>query len=179
VQFFYGWYRVLVDRLPAEELTQKGDADEIIALKPLVSESAMPSDLTQILPSLDVFERNVRSLIATARAHDISPVFLTQPILYGDGEKWTRLQGESFWMRDQRLSVSAATYRRMLDIFNRKLLDICRQTSVPCIDLAAMIPTDQEYFYDSMHFTERGAELVAQDIFRHMVENQLIPENRH
>jgi lysophospholipase L1-like esterase len=179
LQFLYGWYRVLVDRLPAEELTQRSDVDEIIELKPLSAEAPLPSDLTLMLPSLDLFERNLTSLIGTAKAHNMSPVFLTQPILYGDSEKWTRIQGESFWLRDQRLSVSAATYRRMLDIFNRRLLDVCRQHSVPCIDLASSIPTDQEFFYDSMHFTERGAELVAQNVFRHMVDNRLIPENRH
>ena len=181
LQFLYSWYRILVDRLPSEELGHRhgGDAKEIMELKPLKVETPLPSDLARVLGSLELFERNIESLISMARAHNISPVFLTQPLLYGDSPKWAGIQGESFWFRDQHLSVSAATYRRMLDIFNQRLLEICLQNDVPCIDLASTIPNDQEFFYDSMHFTERGAELVAQNVFRHMVENQLIPENRH
>jgi lysophospholipase L1-like esterase len=181
LQFFYSWYRVLVNKVPSEEFVQQNpdELEDVLELQPLTRETPLPDDLTAVLPSLGLFERNVRALIAMASAGNIKTLFLTQPLLYGDGEKWAEIQGKSFWFSEQELSVSAATYWRMLEMFNRKLMEICRQENVPCFDLAAAIPHHQDYFYDSMHFTEKGAEFVAQTVFQYMSEQGLIPTNRH
>ncbi len=180
LQSLYAWYRVLVDKVPTEEIVQHNtDGVNTLELKPLTSETPLPPDLTDVLPSLALFENNIRAMIAMARLSNIEVMFLTQPLLYGDGEEWAGVQGESFWFSNQELSVSAATYWRMLEIFNRRLLDICQQEVVPCLDLGAEIPKHQDYFYDSMHFTEKGAELVAQKVSSFIIEQGLIPQNRH
>lgn len=49
-----------------------------------------------------------------------------------------------------------------LDSYNATLLEVCRQTSVECIDLAAMLPKDETTFYDDVHFNETGSRRVAQ-----------------
>jgi lysophospholipase L1-like esterase len=46
--------------------------------------------------------------------------------------------------------------------FNDVLRDVCREPGMLCRDLAAVLPTRAEYFYDDMHLSEAGARRVAE-----------------
>ena len=70
--------------------------------------------------------------------------------------------------------MSAATVWKMEKIFNDELMAVCRQNGVPCLDLAAVIPHDEEYFYDAAHFTEKGAALVADTVRQFIVDQKII-----
>jgi lysophospholipase L1-like esterase len=50
---------------------------------------------------------------------------------------------------------------RALNLFNKKLLQVCRATDSECVDLAAAMNGDERYFYDDVHFNEPGARVVA------------------
>jgi hypothetical protein len=58
-----------------------------------------------------------------------------------------------------------------MSIYNERLLEICRQRQVECIDLASALPKDTTVFYDDVHFNESGAvqvaSIVADYILRH------------
>ncbi len=43
-----------------------------------------------------------------------------------------------------------------------------RVADVPVIDLAAEIPKDSRYYYDWMHFTPSGSEMVANVVASHL-----------
>ena len=68
---------------------------------------------------------------------------------------------------DQKLS--AATYARLLDIYNKELIDICDTEGVECLDLASSVPHSNDYFYDAVHFNERGAEIVAENVAEFLI----------
>jgi len=108
---------------------------------------------------------NVHTIIADLKRLRVRTIFLTQPLLFDTSEAWNRwwdgLLGE--WKKGE---LSAATYAKLLDIFNRELISSCRVDSVEVFDLAAEIPHSGDYFYDTMHFNEKGAELVAEKDFR-------------
>jgi lysophospholipase L1-like esterase len=72
--------------------------------------------------------------------------------------------GWGYSVNGKKGELSAATYAKLLDIFNRELISSCRVDSVEVFDLAAEIPHSGDYFYDTMHFNEKGAELVAEKI---------------
>ncbi len=93
-------------------------------------------------------------------------------MLFDDDEYWSKIQGASWWLKDQKLSISAATYWKMLKIFNSSLLEICKSENVPCFDLSAVIPHEQKYFSDSAHFNEAGTKLVAEKIHDFIKNNQ-------
>lgn len=57
-----------------------------------------------------------------------------------------------------------ATHWKLLDIYNKELMEICKDENVECVDLASLIPHSKLYFYDITHFNEKGAELVAEKI---------------
>ena len=57
----------------------------------------------------------------------------------------------------------------MLDTYNKELA-ICQAERADCYDLAAALPHDSEYFFDHIHFSEKGSALAASkvaDFLRH------------
>ena len=67
--------------------------------------------------------------------------------------------------------MSAATYWRLLDIFNKELLKVCQAEGVKVFDLASNMPHSDMYFYDSVHFNERGADMAAEKIAEFILNN--------
>ncbi|MGH7151683.1 MAG: SGNH/GDSL hydrolase family protein [Planctomycetota bacterium] len=124
----------------------------------------LPADPREILPGLPEFRSNLKALIDAGREIGVRTVFLTQPILFADAEPWRGIEGEFFWIRRPIARFSAADLRRMLDVFNRETLEVCRAEGVPCFDLAAEVPSSEELYYDPAHFTEEGAALVAEKV---------------
>lgn len=80
-----------------------------------------------------------------------------------------------YWLKDQTIKISAATYWRMLNIYNQELLKICEERRVPCYDLASHVPHSDQYFYDAVHFNEAGAALVAREVDQ-AVRQYLLPK---
>ena len=67
-------------------------------------------------------------------------------------------------IKKMRGKMSAATIWNFLNIYNKELMKTCGIENVECFDLASAIPHNDLYFYDTAHFTERGAELVAEKV---------------
>jgi hypothetical protein len=102
-------------------------------------------------------------------------VFLTQPSLWRGGlspdeEKllWLGAVGS---MESPRGFVSAADMGRAMDLFNRGMLDVCREDGLECYDLASAIPKRGSFFYDDVHFNEAGSQLVAKFIAEQLLNS--------
>ncbi len=105
------------------------------------------------------YRERLDRLIEMARARSIEPILVTQPALYGEVtdpstgidigprmvDKWT-----------------AALRWRMLEWFNEVTREVGRERGVLVIDLARDLPKDTRFFYDWVHFGNRGAETVAE-----------------
>jgi len=165
--------RQLIDGVPAAEQGFH-QAFPRIAVKP-EELAPLPGDLTTLLPSLPEYRRNLNRLIDMAQAMNVRVLFLTQPMMFDDTPYWRGIQGEMYWLKDQTIKISAATYWRMLSIYNQTLLDVCRERNVPCYDLASHIPHSDQYFYDAVHFNEAGAALVASEVDK-AVRQYLLPQ---
>ena len=48
-----------------------------------------------------------------------------------------------------------------MDAFDGRLLSLCRQDGLECLNLASLVPKDTSAFYDDAHFNEGGARIVA------------------
>src|SRR5439155_26754093 len=118
-------------------------------------------DLRAFLPELPEFTANVREIIRRARDLHVRVVFATQPMLFDETDRWRHVEGSFYWIHDTTGVLSAASYWRLLDVYNRALVTTCEAESVACCDLASEIPHDARYFYDGVHVTDAGAALVA------------------
>lgn len=171
LQTLYKAKKVYVDRAPV--ISEAADPE--FAMQPMTgSESPLPDDLREMLPDPEAYSRRIRRLIATSREIGVTPVFLTQPLLFEDSDFWRGIQGGSYWHGGPDSLFSAASYWRMLDFLNREVMEICKEEGILCFDLAAVIPHDMSMFYDSMHLTEAGAGLVGESVARFMLESGVL-----
>ncbi len=96
------------------------------------------------------FRRNLRSIIAVARAHGSRVVLATQP-------------GRSD-LRRQKIFVS----------YNETIREVAELESVPLVDLEATIREPEYFLDDALHFTRRGVEMVAEEF--HKVLSGIVEE---
>lgn len=160
------WWQVNVEGVQVE----RGAAHNPVDLKTARRSggvSPLPADIREALPSLPEYRRNLLWIIKLGRKTGARMLFLTQPLLFGPGHPWDAIDaGEMDGLDAQPWRISGATLWRMLDVFNRELITVCREQKVACYDLASKIPHSSEMFYDHCHFTEIGARLVAKHVSR-------------
>lgn len=114
---------------------------------------------------LTPYARRLQELIDVARGHAIEPVFMTQPIIYG--EVIDPVTGADLGMVDIG-GINGKTSWEIMKLYNEVLRQVAAQNQVLLIDLAAEMPKSSRYFYDTAHFTNEGCQLVAQIIEPHL-----------
>lgn len=131
--------------------------------------SSLRHDLPKLSAGLEGYARRLHRLVDAAAANDARLVFLTQPTIWRDDLGPD--ERERLWMGGpplDRLRSGAVYYgvdalAEAMDRFNRRLLRVCRKRpEAECFDLASALPKDAAFFWDDAHFTERGAERVAE-----------------
>ncbi len=172
-QAAYVWKQILVGRATIVDLAGHGGFVPQSLDEP---PPKLPADIAQVLPQLPEFERNVRRIIDLARAGGATPVFLTQPIRFGETDEYRLIAGRHYWVGDQQMPTSAADQRRMLDVYNDRLLAVCADENAECFDLATNIPPGEECFYDSAHFNEHGAARVAEAVANFLLGSGILDQ---
>jgi lysophospholipase L1-like esterase len=110
---------------------------------------------------LQKFGRELDALIDACRSRNVRLVFTTQPTLWRvdlDAQNAALL-----WfglMADGRF-LSIEQMRAGMDRYNRALKQVCEERGVALVDLSEL-DGDPAMFYDDCHFTEQGAQRVAQ-----------------
>jgi lysophospholipase L1-like esterase len=108
---------------------------------------------------VNFYEKRLRALVSICRSNNIEPVFLTQPILYGNvvdedtGVNLARIKvtedmdGEAAW--------------EVLELYNDATRLVGQQEGVLVIDIAKELPKNSAYFTDMIHFSNKGAARLA------------------
>jgi len=175
LQSLYKMKKVFLDGAPV--ISENVDPE--FELLPMPGpERPLPEDMGTLIPDPDQYARRIRRLIKTCRELGVTPVFLTQPLLYDDTEYWRGIQGGCSWILGSDSVFSAATHWRMLDYLNGQLLEVCSREQVACLDLASMIPHDSTMFYDAMHFTEAGSRRIGLLTGRFLLSRGIPPAPR-
>ena len=172
LQLMYKLKKIYVDGAPVVTQSVDPSFHEVPMLE---EEGILPEDLHDLLEDPEVYQRRIRLIIQECRLLGIIPVFMTQPILYEDNDHWRGVQEGSQWLGGAESPMSAATFCLMLDVLNRDLMYVCAQEGIAVLDLASEIPHSRDYFYDSMHMTEAGAELageIAADFLLELLESE-------
>jgi len=114
---------------------------------------------------LKPYEQRLQKLIDVARQHGIEPVFITQPMIYGAGID--PVSGADLGRVDIG-GINGKTSWEIMTLYNEVLKQVARQNEVLLIDLAAAMPKNSRYFYDTFHFTNEGCHLAAAIIDEHL-----------
>lgn len=103
------------------------------------------------------FEENLRTLAAIARSAGATPVFMTQPVLWGaPAGEWEALLWVPYGRR-----VAPDRLWQVMERFNDVTRRVAAELDVPLIDLARTLPKSTELFYDDDHYTVTGARQVG------------------
>lgn len=129
------------------------------------AQARIRAELPPIDEALAEFRRNLREIAQTVRAAGARIVFLTSPSIYRSG--LTEAEQALLWLghseaQGEYYSVSALS--EGLHLYNETTLGLCVDLGIECFDLAARVPKTTDAFYDDVHFNERGAELVAEEL---------------
>jgi rhamnulose-1-phosphate aldolase/alcohol dehydrogenase len=104
------------------------------------------------------------------QAHQVRLILLTQPSMYRPdltpAEKDLLWFG---WSSGRKFYYSVEAMAEGLARYNQKLLEVCRQRQVECLDLASALPKDATIFYADLHYNENGAAQVAKIVANYMV----------
>jgi lysophospholipase L1-like esterase len=129
--------------------------------------SELRAQLPELAPALAEYEHHLRALIELARARGARIAFGTQPCLWRadlppelEALLWMGGVGE-YQHAPGAPYYTAAALAQGLDAFNRKLLGVCAELGVECLELDRALERSGENYYDDVHFNERGAERVA------------------
>ena len=154
-QTLYAWYLILAKHAHHVK-------DNPLAYIPTKIHDAVPAPSARDLEKpLELYQDHLKEMIHRARAMQSEIFFLTQPILWEDTPFWEAHEGSFYWVDDPTKLYSGAACAQVIHLYNKTLLDVCREEHIACYDLAGAIPHTEEYFYDSFHFNERGASRVA------------------
>jgi lysophospholipase L1-like esterase len=108
---------------------------------------------------LGPYKTRLEKLIVICQENNIIPVFLTQPVLYGnivDPATGVDLS-DKFVAKD----MNGATAWEVLELYNDITRKVGQEQGVLVIDLARQMPKDSRHYYDLMHYTNAGADKLA------------------
>jgi hypothetical protein len=115
---------------------------------------------------LKSYEMRLNKLVRISRENGIEPVFITQPTLYGYGiDDVTKIDLGRVYKR--KTENGKLAWQR-LELYNDVVREVGKRANVLVIDLANEMPKSSKYYYDFSHYTNEGAEKVAEIIFKHL-----------
>jgi lysophospholipase L1-like esterase len=115
---------------------------------------------------LEGYEGRLKKLVEMARENGIEPVLVTQPVLYGDAiDEVTNVDLAKLKLNDE---MNGELGWEILELYNDVTRRVGRSENVLVIDLAKELPKSSAYYYDWAHYTNEGAEKVANIIFEYL-----------
>jgi lysophospholipase L1-like esterase len=106
-----------------------------------------------------LFRRQLKLFIATARSLGSMPVLMTQANRIENDDPFVR----ALFQRT-RPGLDYDRWVRVYARFNQEIRNVAKEEQIPLVDLAKSIPQTKEYAYDPVHLTERGSQVVAEQI---------------
>jgi lysophospholipase L1-like esterase len=112
------------------------------------------------------YQQRLRELIKISRENDIKLVFMTQPALYGD--MVDDITGVDLGKIFTTAGFNGKISWEILQLYNDITRSICKEDNVLLIDLAKEMPKSSRYYYDFLHYTNDGAEKVAEITYQEL-----------
>jgi lysophospholipase L1-like esterase len=142
------------------ELNKQGYADVTPAVEEAhVSRNAAPE-------FVQAYEQRLQKLINASRAAGIEPVLLTQPLLVGAGvDDVTGLDMARIRVGPER---NGRMWWNVLESYNDVTRRVGRAQNVLVIDTAHELPKSSRYFSDFVHFSNQGANALADIVVAHL-----------
>jgi lysophospholipase L1-like esterase len=115
-------------------------------------------------PYIESYQTRLKRLIDISRQAGIEPVFITQPLLVGPAvDDITKVDLAAIKVDGTR---NGEMWWESLEVYNDVTRKVGHENNVLVIDLAKQMPKSSRYFYDYDHYTNEGAQVVADIVYR-------------
>jgi len=121
-----------------------------------------PSEALEANPPI-YYERNIRTIVGIAQAHEVDVLLLT----------WAYSTG---YLSPTYEYVLRPEYQASFAEHNEIMADIGDDLDTYFYDFAADMPTDREYWFDGRHLTAEGSHLQAELIAAYIDQLGIVPE---
>lgn len=125
-----------------------------------------------------VYEAHLREMITSVRGIGSRPVLLTLPTLLRPGMDTADLRAAGVIFPYFTSAYAVGDLLDLIAAYNASIRRIGRAKGVPVIDLAPVFAARDDptrYFFDTMHATRAGLELIAQELYRGLEREGLLP----
>lgn len=131
-----------------------------------ISESEFEAVMERQGPYLAGFRHRLDELIEICLENGIQPILLTQASMFGIGTD--PVTGGSLEKTRLNDGTNGKLYWQRLELYNDVVREAARSNGLLLIDLARLVPKSSQYFYDTVHFTNDGSELVAELVYEQL-----------
>ncbi len=113
------------------------------------------------------FRWAMQLLVTACKSHGIQPLLMTQANRF-------KVNPDDLILKSIEPMLSAGinykTFKKEYDSFNNITREIALSNNIPLIDLANLVPQDNEYIYDSVHYNDSGSVFVANIISQKLID---------
>lgn len=124
---------------------------------------------------LPYYKKRVKYLVELSRNNGISPVLVTVPALYGDaidnvtGINLAKIPtGTISGEMSGKIEINGKLRWKVLELYHSITKEVGKEEDVLVIDLANEMPRSSKYYYDLIHYTNEGAEVVGKILYKYM-----------
>ena len=123
---------------------------------------------------LTAYKSRLKKMLEAANENGSEMIFVTHPALWRADltpkEESLLWLGETILIKDGNICfVNSKGMLKLLILFNRALINFCRDNKVFYIDLARKMEDERDIFYDDCHFNEKGARIVSDILYKDMI----------
>ena len=108
------------------------------------------------------YRKNLLTFINICRAQGVEPVLMTMASRFK--EKSDPVLAEQMRQHWEPQQVRFEDFKAVFDRFNQINRELGAENGVKVIDLAAKVPQEKEYIYDTMHYNDQGSRLAGRII---------------
>jgi len=126
------------------------------------SDSEIKKSILEEKPFVKGYEKRLTEIIKICKKNKIKLVLITQSILF---ENTIDVFTDVYFGNKKTGNKNGNWMGKLLDLYNNKTLAVGKKRGVYVIDLNQRMPQDSRFFYDGYHFSNNGADMVADIIF--------------
>lgn len=136
-----------------------------------LNDTQILAQLTAQQNFLQQYKQRITEFAKLCRENDIRLIFVSQAILFSDE---TDLFTNVYLGDIKTGNTNGKAKALLVKLYNKATFEVADTMKVPFINLSARLPKDSRFFYDGYHFTNDGAEMVADILYDEITTQQLI-----
>lgn len=126
---------------------------------------------------LQGYQSRLETLIKISKENGIEPVFITQPIIFGDATD--NITGVNLGTIEVHNNENGIIAESVLEFYNVITRRVGIKKNILVIDLAKEMPKSTQYYYDFLHYSNQGSEKVAEIIHNNLKPFLIKKFNEH